>query len=294
MEQLAGRTAVVTGAASGIGFAIARSLAQAGMRVALADVEPAALAAAAAQLAAGGAEVLAVPVDVTDRAAMAAAAETVQAHFGRVDVLCNNAGVSVAGTLDRMQPSDWDWVLGVNLHGVINGLHAFLPRIVAQGEGGHVVNTASVAGLVADPGMTVYVTSKFAVVGLSEALRPELAPHRIGVTVLCPHAVATNIVQSRRNRPAHLQRQRRGAPRGDDAAVRQMIEAAVAETFANALDPAVVGALVVEAIRHDDPYCFTHPEDRAAVEARMRDLLAAFDRWTARRATVEQARPPAS
>lgn len=283
MERFSGRTAVVTGGASGIGLAMARSLAREGMRVALLDVEGGALATAAAQV--DGAHPIV--ADVSSRDAMVAAAAETVARFGRVDVLCNNAGVSVAGTVDRMQASDWEWVLGVNLLGVVNGLHAFLPHLRAHGEGGHVVNTASVAGLVADPAMSVYVASKFAVVGLSEAIRPELAPYGIGVTVLCPHAVATNIVQSRRNRPAHLQRPPRGDARSErDEAIRQMIDAAVAETFANALDPAVVGALVVEAIRHDDPYCFTHPEDRAAVEARHREILAAFDRWDARRARL--------
>ena len=280
MKDLEGRTAVVTGAASGIGFAIARSLTRAGARVVLADVESGPLDAATRELAAAGAEVHGIRVDVSDRAAMArAAAETIE-RFGKVHVLCNNAGVSVAGPIDRMQHVDWDWVLGVNLHGVINGLHAFLPHIEAHGEGGHVVNTASVSGLAADPGMSVYVTSKFAVVGLSEALRPELGARGIGVTVLCPHAVATKIVSARRNRPEHLRRASRpGARPANDDAVRQMLEAALAETFANALDPGVVGDLVVEAIRADEPYCFSHPEDRAAVEARLRDILAAFDRW---------------
>ena len=288
MEHFTGRTAVVTGAASGIGLAIAGSLAGAGMRVALLDVEAGAVRAAATQVAATGAEAHAIVVDVSDRASMAAAAAETLTRFGRVDVLCNNAGVSVAGTVDRMHPADWDWVLGVNLLGVVNGLHAFLPHIRAHGEGGHIVNTASIAGLVADPAMSVYVSSKFAVVGLSEAIRPELAPYGIGVTVLCPHAVATNIVQSRRNRPAHLQRPARGGARSEhDAAIRQMIDAALAETFAHALDPGVVGELVVEAIRSDDPYCFTHPEDRAAVEARHRDILAAFDRWDARRRRLD-------
>jgi len=280
MQHLHDKTAFVTGGASGMGLAMARSLGRAGMRVAVADVEWPALEAAAADLGTEGFDVWPVRVDVSDRAAMEQAAEATVARFGKVHVLCNNAGVSVAGPVDRMQYADWDWVLGVNLWGVINGLHAFLPHLKRHGEGGHVVNTSSISGLVPEGGVSVYVCSKFAVVGLSESIRQELAPYGIGVTVLCPHAVATNIVKSGRNRPESLQRRRRGGtPSAEAVAMQQMIEAAVAATFADAMDPALIGDMVVDAIHHDDAYIFSHPEDRAAVAARHAALMASFDRW---------------
>lgn len=280
MRELAGRGAFVTGAASGLGFAMARRLGLAGMRVALADVEAVPLAAAVARLEAEGLDVLGVPVDVTSRPAMAQAAAVTLERFGKVHVLCNNAGVSVAGPVDRMQWADWDWVLGVNLGGVVNGVQTFVPHLEAHGEGGHIVNTASISGQVADAAMAPYVASKFAVVGLSESIRQDLAPLGIGVTVVCPHAVATNIVRATRNRPAHLQRERTGAPPSAEALARRaMVEAAIEATFAQAMDPDRVAAMVVDAIRADDPYVFSHPGTRAGVAARFDAIAASYDRW---------------
>ena len=201
MNDLRGKTAVVTGGASGIGLGIAGALTGAGMRVAIADVEDTALERARASLAGSAGDVLAVRVDVTDREALAAAADRVEEAFGTVHVLCNNAGVLVGGSIDEMAYADWDWVLGVNVRGVINGLQTFLPRIAAHGEGGHIVNTASLAGMSTARGMSVYTASKFAVVGLTEALRADLADSGIGVSVLCPGVVDTNIFESGRNRP---------------------------------------------------------------------------------------------
>ena len=184
MDDLTGKCAFVTGGASGIGFGMAEALAGAGMKVVIADIEANALEQAAAKLKSSGAAVHAIQLDVTDRAAMESAAADAEEAFGAVDVVCNNAGVCWRGFMTDASYDDWDWVLGVNLGGVVNGIRTFVPRLIARGEGGHVVNTASMAGLMASPGNSVYCTSKFAVVGLSEGLRKELAPKGIGVTVL--------------------------------------------------------------------------------------------------------------
>ena len=207
MKDIAGKVAFVTGGASGIGLAIARSLSAAGMKVAIADIEGAALDRVKDEHAASAAEVIHLHVDVTDRDAMERAARQVEAAFGKVHVVCNNAGVSVGGRVDRMDYKDWDWVMGVNLDGVINGVRTFVDRIKAHGEGGHFVNTASMAGLMPIPGGSVYTASKYAVVGLSEVMRRDLARYDIGVTVLCPGGVTTNVARSGRNRPAELQRE---------------------------------------------------------------------------------------
>lgn len=276
MKDVLGKTAFVTGGASGMGFAMARSFARAGMKVAIADVEAPALERAARELGAITPEVLAVRADVSRSEDVEAAAAATEARFGKVHVLCNNAGVSVAGSIERMQPSDWSWVMGVNLQGVIHGLQAFLPRILSHGEGGHVVNTASISGLFAQPSVGIYVCSKFAVVGLSESMRPDLARKNVGVSVLCPEAVNTGIVTSSRNRPEHLRRQPSGGRReAQDPAIAE----AIRKVFANALDPAVIGDMVLEAIRNDDLYILSHPAQRAAVQARHDAILAAFDRW---------------
>jgi NAD(P)-dependent dehydrogenase (short-subunit alcohol dehydrogenase family) len=264
MEKLSGRIAVVTGGASGIGLGIARAAASEGMRVALLDVEERALDAACAAL---GGEALGIRTDVSDPASLSAAAERVLARFGRVDVLCNNAGVLVSGPLVESKPRDWEWVVGVNLLGVAHGVRAFVPHIRAGGEGGHVVNTASVVGLAGMPGLGVYTATKYAVVALSEVLREELAPEGIGVSVLCPGGVRTRIHDAARNRPAVL-----GGP---EAAPRRTATDVAVET---GMDPDAVGRRVVRAIRANEPYVLTHPEFRAPFAARAEAILGAFDR----------------
>jgi NAD(P)-dependent dehydrogenase (short-subunit alcohol dehydrogenase family) len=271
MEKLAGRVAVITGGASGIGLGIARAFAGAGARLALLDVEERVLAAAGNALAQGGAEVIGVRADVADPASLEAAAERVLARFGRIDVLCNNAGVLTHGPLVESQPNDWSWLVGVNLLGVGNGIRTFVPRIRAHGEGGHVVNTASVAGLVALPGLGIYGATKFAVMALSETLRAELAPEGIGVSVLCPGGVRTRIHEAARNRPA--------AFGGADAAAGR---AAASDAAIEAgMDPDRVGACMVRAVRRNDLYALTHPEFRAAFAEHMQTILDAFDRAAA-------------
>jgi len=275
MRDVVGRTAFVTGGASGIGLAMARSFAKAGVKVAIADVEAPALERAAAALREITPEVLPLSIDITDRDHMARAAEATAQRFGKIHVLCNNAGVSVAGPIDRMQYTDWDWVMGVNLQGAINGTQAFLPHILAHGEGGHIVNTASIAGLVAQPGVSIYSCSKYAIVALSEAMRGDLAGKQVGVSVLCPHAVATGIAESQRNRPAQLARATPGMPRPPNPALAE----AIRQLFASALDPALVGDIALEAIRNDEFWIFSHPAQRVDVQARHDEILAAFDRW---------------
>ena len=207
MKDLRGKTAVITGAASGIGRAMALDLARRGVQLTLADVEPEALDAAAGEAGALGVRVLPVPTDVSDYAAMRALADAAFDHFGAVHILCNNAGISVGGALQEARHEDWQWAIGVNLWGVIHGVEAFVPRMLEQGQGGHIVNTASMAGLIASKGLGIYNTTKYAVVGLSETLAKDLRDEGIGVSVLCPMGVRTRIRESERNRPAALSAQ---------------------------------------------------------------------------------------
>ena len=280
MKEVAGKTAFITGGASGLGLAMAHSFAAAGMKVAIADIEEGALAQAEAELRPSNADVLALQLDVTDRAALARAADRTEEAFGKVQVVCNNAGVAVRGLVDEMSYPDWDWVLGVNLQGVINGVQTFLGRIKAHGEGGHFVNTASVAGIAPFPGLSVYNTSKFAVVGLSEAMRMDLAGQGIGVSVLCPGVVNTNIFDSGRNRPAALQAEKDTASIALDAeAVGGEAAAQIEMLRRNALEPNAIGDMVLCAIQEDELYILSHPEFAEGVAARHEQMQAAFGRW---------------
>ena len=276
MRDVAGKVAFITGGASGIGLAMARSFSAAGMRVAIADIEEHALERAAASFAPNNTQVIALRVDVADRDAMARAADETERAFGKVHVVCNNAGVGLSGPLEEMSFADWDWVVGVNLHGVINGVQTFVRRIMAHGEGGHIVNTASLAGLMAGPGLGVYNTTKFAVVGLSETMRAELGAHEIGVSVLCPGFVNTNILASERNRPEVL--------RARSDAVEPLDLAAYERFMEGMLDPAIVGDMTLHAIQQNEAYILTHPELATGVSARLADIQAATERWRQYRA----------
>lgn len=270
MNELNGKVAFVTGGASGIGFGIASALVDAGVKIALADVELGALNKAVKELKRKGADVLRVHIDVTDRIALNNAAIKVQNHFGNIHILCNNAGVASGGPIHKASYKDWDWVLGVNLGGVVNGVMTFVKYIKAHGEGGHIVNTASLAGHMAAPGLGVYNTSKFAVVGLSETLRADLAQDKIGVSVLCPGIVSTQIHKSTRNRPQKLaDKNSVGLIAGDEKKADELMK--------QGRDPALVGAQVVEAIRANELYIFTHPEYKAIVKSRMDTILQAMD-----------------
>jgi NAD(P)-dependent dehydrogenase (short-subunit alcohol dehydrogenase family) len=278
MRELAGKTAFVTGGASGIGFALGAAFAQAGMKVMLADVETEALAEAVKGLHEFGPNVRAVACDVADPASVERAAKASYQAFGNVHVVCNNAGVAAAGGIDNISLDNWRWVLDVNLMGVLHGIRSFLPHIRAHGEGGHIVNTASMAGMNSGLGFSPYVASKFAVVGISEGLATQLKPWGIGVTVLCPGFVRTRIGESGRNRP-----ERYGATQTPDpASPAGLLLAQIAERLQAGLDPSDVAARVLAAIREDELYVFTHPEMRAELEDRFAAIMAAMDKAAAR------------
>ena len=276
MRDVAGKTAFITGGASGMGLAMARSFAKAGMKVVIADIEQAAREAAQAEFESSNAEFLVLPLDVTDRAAMKEAADATEERFGKVHVVCNNAGVAVGGPIDQMAYNDWDWVNKVNLDGVVNGIQTFTERMKAHGEGGHFVNTASMAGHISIPGLSVYTGTKFAVVGISETMRADLLPHDIGVSVLCPGLVNTNIFDSGRNRPEDLPGASLTPLVDPDAGD---LSAQLEQMRHTALDPAVVGDMVLHAIRENEFYIFTHPELEAMTDARKDEMASAFARW---------------
>ncbi len=272
MRELTGKVAVVTGGASGIGRGMVLAFADAGMHVAIADVELGAAEKVADEVRARGVRALAVPTDVARLASVEALAERVFGELGAAHVLCNNAGVAVFGALEEMREADWRWLLSVNLEGVANGLQAFLPRMKAQPGEKHVVNTASVAGLYAMPGIGIYNATKYAVVAISETLRFEGAAWGLGVSVVCPGSVRTRIMESERNRPTDLGE---STPRGFAAE-------GGAAVIAAAMDPLVVGRRVRSAVQNDELYVFTHPESRAFFERRAAAIRAGFDaadRW---------------
>jgi NAD(P)-dependent dehydrogenase (short-subunit alcohol dehydrogenase family) len=272
MKDFDGKVAFVTGGASGIGLALARALAAAGASVTIADVEQAALDAAVEQLRETSRNVRGVVCDVSDANAVHAAADRMFSKPGKVHVLCNNAGVSVIGLTEETAAHDWQWLISVNLMGVVHGLQAFLPRMKRQGEGGYIINTASGAGLM-NPGMiSAYSATKFAVVGISEGLSAELAGTGIGVSVLCPSYVATNIASSARNRPTRFG----GAPElAPDDPVNPM--STQVELLRTGLSPEVVAARTLEAVAEGQLYVFTHPDMRGAIDERDARIEAGFE-----------------
>ena len=256
MENFGGRVAVVTGGGSGIGRALVDAFAREHARIVVADIDKSAAEDAAAAVCARGGEAIAVPTDVTDLGSVQSLADRAYAVFGAVHIVCNNAGVAIWGGLESATHHDWQWVLGVNLWGVIHGIEAFVPRMIAGKEPGHIVNTASMAGLIASQGLGVYNVSKYAVVGLSETLVKDLRPYGIGVSVLCPLGVATQIRSSDRNRPAHLRNEQPPATRGGG------------DLMGRTLDPAAVADMVVNAIRENQLYVITHEESLEPIRKR--------------------------
>ena len=256
--QLDGKIAVITGAASGIGLALTERFLSEGMSVVMADVEAEVLHEQAGRLQAAGAAVTAVVCDVSDVEQVAALRDTAVATYGAVHVLCNNAGVASGGTTWRTKPAVWDWVVGVDLLGVAYGVHAFAPLMIEQGEG-HIVNTASEAGLCATPMLGAYHAAKYGVVGLSEALVMELAGTGVGVTCLCPELVRTKIFESTRNAPSHL------GLRKPDAVSIDTLESFMQTT---ALDPAVVAGNVTDAIVEGRFWVLTHASTHTRVAHR--------------------------
>jgi len=267
MQDLKGKVAFITGGASGIGLSMAEAFGREGMAVMLADIEEEALERAVAGLRERQISAAGVVVDVASRAAVQAAAEAAMAAFGKVHVVCNNAGVGAGGPFGSVAPSDWDWVIDVNLKAVVYGMEVFAPLIEAHGEGGHFVNTASLAGMVSPPGMEPYCATKFAVVAMSEGWAEQLAPKNIGVSVLCPGFVKTRINESRRNRSAAYGPDERAPPPADAPPSRVL----------SGIPVEPVGRRVVEAVKANELYVFTHPGTKAAVAARFERILAAFD-----------------
>jgi NAD(P)-dependent dehydrogenase (short-subunit alcohol dehydrogenase family) len=252
MRDLHGKVAVITGAASGIGLATARGLAADGMRLVLADVAADELRDATAKLCAGGADAIDVPTDVSSRVAIEDLRDAALDAFGAVHVVHNNAGVVAAGSVAEISLELWEWVLAVDLWSVIHGVRTFLPLLTAQGEG-HIVNTASTAGLQANPGIAPYNVAKFGVVALSETMRREFDGTGVGVSVLCPGAVNTRIVESERNLPA-------GVAASNGAVAQGFRSRAGAMLKETGLDPAAVAGMVRDAIVADRFWIITHPE----------------------------------
>lgn len=267
MFDLRGKTAFVTGGAGGIGLGITKVLLRNGMNVVAADLLPERLVIAASAVAEFGERVHFLQLDVSDRKAMLHAADEAERRYGNIHVLCNNAGVRGSAPIDVALYEDWDWVMGVNFNGVVNGIVSFLPRIKAHGEGGHIVNTSSVAGLIPMPGDGgVYSASKFAVRGLSDSLRLALAKFDIGVSVLCPGITRSYMLQSEKCRPAHLATPAsRLAPALDDPSLADA-----------GMDPVEVGECVLRAIQRNEPYILTHGEFKDELKGLFDEILAAF------------------
>jgi NAD(P)-dependent dehydrogenase (short-subunit alcohol dehydrogenase family) len=274
MKDLSGKTAFVTGAASGIGLGIATALSQAGVKVMLCDIEEEALAKAISGLKLTNADVDGVRADVSLKAELQAAADATVARYGRVHILVNNAGVGGGGGYGRWTDASWNWVLGVNLMSVIWGIEIFGPLIEAHGEGGQIVSTASIAGLI--PGSALpYNVTKYGVVALSEGLRATLAPRGIGVSVLCPGFIRTQIMNSRRNLPERFAGAVEALP--TEGPIAEFIKE-FQERVSKGIDPLYVGELVREGIENDWPYIFTDTEFEPLIDDRFAAIKQGFDR----------------
>src|SRR5262245_297109 len=265
MESLNGKVAVVTGGASGIGRALCLAFAREGARVVVADLDDAGMAETTADVARAGSAAIAVKTDVSRLDDVQALADRAFAEMGGVHVLCNNAGIALWGGLESATHRDWEWAIGVNLWGVIHGIEAFVPRMIAQKLPGHIVNTASMAGLIASQGLGVYNTTKYAVVGLSETLQKDLRGYGIGVSVLCPMGVKTSIRQSARSRPERL----RNTVAADSAGEVDLI--------GRSLEPAHVADRVLRAIRANRLYVITHEEGLAPLRRRFERMVQAVE-----------------
>ena len=266
MIDFAGRTAFVTGGANGIGIGLVRALLAEGCKVAIADIRQDSIEKALKTL--DNQSVMGVQVDVSSRDAMEKAADEVEAKFGPVSLLFNNAGINLFQTIEDSSYSDWDWVMGVNLHGPINGVMTFVPRMIAAGNGGYIVNTASMAGWLASGAPGIYNTTKFAVRGMSESLRYSLAPHGIGVSILCPGLVKSYIYASDDVRPKELLD---GAKPVDTANVQRL-----AEFHEFGMEPDVIAARVLDGMRENRTYIFSHPEFKDEVAELFQEYLADF------------------
>lgn len=263
-----GQVAVITGGGSGIGRALALACAARGMAIAVADIESAPTEATVAMLKAKGARAFAHALDVTQPNQMQDFAARTYSEFGRCDLLCNNAGVLVLGPLVNATAADWKWVLDVNLHGVIHGLDAFLPRMLEAGRPAHILNSVSLRGVAGSPGCGVYAASKYGVLALTETLHAELADRQIGVTALCPWSVNTAIVASERNRP--------DARSMSPEALQKLIDAAPSSAIT--IEPDQVAQVALEAIEDNELYAITHPCAHDLLKSRFDAILSSLER----------------
>ncbi len=270
MKQLAGKVAVITGGASGIGLATAKALAARGTNLVLADIETPALEKAAASLASSGVKIESVTCDVSNLADVQRLADLAFDTMGAVHIVFNNAGVAVGGPIAEMKHSDWDWIIKVNLWGPIHGIEAFLSRLMAQKTEGHILFTASFAGLVPNEGLGPYCVSKYGVVALAEVLRRELRSYDIGVSVLCPMRIATNIGNSERNRPADL-----GGP--NDSPQVQSQDESNRNMAGRVLNVDDVAAMILDAMAANRLYILPHEESRKSIRRRFERIDKTFD-----------------
>ncbi len=270
MQNISGAVAFITGGASGMGLGMAQVFSRAGMRVVIADIRQEAIGTALRQFPAGNPGVIGVQLDVADRPGYVRAADAAEKAFGKINVLVNNAGIGIVGSLLAATYADWDWGLAVNLGGVVNGIQTILPRIRRHGEGGHIVTTASMSGIFAAGLAGIYTTAKYAVVGLMESLRTELEPHSIGVSAVCPGLVNTNIGEVESRRPAAY----RDSTYGNAAAERAVFMRE--KIFPHGMSPGEIGERVLEGIRRNDLWILTHSEYRDGAQERFDAILASF------------------
>jgi len=267
MQQLKDKVAVITGAGSGIGAGIARGCAKAGMKVAVADIRLTKAKRVRDELTASGADAIAVATDVSKLASVQALADEVDNAFGAVHLVCNNAGVWLGALMQEADIKDWQWLINTNLYGAIHGVKVFAPKLVAQGEG-HIVNTASMGGLIAGPPEGLYCTTKFGIVGLSEALLLEVGDKGVGVSVLCPGLVKSNLLESEQVRPKALKTGKKYD--------------VVPPDVASGIDPDDVGQRVVDAVIDNEFYIITHNDYREFIKMRCDRILDAIDRHAER------------
>ena len=267
MKEVRNKVAFITGGASGVGLGMAKVFIKAGMKVVIADIRQDFLDTAMNEFK-NKENIHAIKLDITDREAMAEAAEETIRVFGKVHILCNNAGINLFKTIEDSTYEDWDWVIDVNLNAVFNGVHTFVPKIQSHGEGGHIVNTASMAAFVAGPTAGIYTATKFAVRGLSESLRLSLAQHNIGVSVLCPGLVKSQIYKSEQIRPQHLF--------GDAYDVDTEFMERLEQVHEMGMDPVEIGEKVLRGIKQNDLFILSHPDHKEEVRELCDEIIAAF------------------
>jgi NAD(P)-dependent dehydrogenase (short-subunit alcohol dehydrogenase family) len=266
IKDFKGKTAFITGGAGGIGLSMARAFGREGMNIVIADIDEKAAGTAVETLRSEQIKAAPVRCDVTERASVRAAALDAIAAFGKVHLVCNNAGIAVGGPLGGVRENDWDWIIDVNLKGVVHGMETFLPLIRSHGEGGHIVNTASMAGMVSPPGLEPYAATKYAVVAMTEGWAMQLAAENIGVSALCPGFVKTRIHESGR-----VRQDKYGGPGEID------VMGQAAALVLSGIDADFIGPRVLEAVKAGETYIFTHPNMRGVVQMRFAAIMAAFD-----------------